>query len=211
VAHSVSPFLNEQHLFVDLTSVGPGKVGEIEQVASAHGALFAKLALMGAVAAFGLQVPCAASGKGASLLAETLVPLGMKIQVLNEDPAAAATLKLCRSLFQKGIVSLALEALRVARKNGVEQEVISSLAETWNAEGFQVALNRLICSSTVHAKRRAAELNEAIDAFEEMGVALPVAKAGCQGFQELIQLQASGRFQEQAPKEFVQVIDALDG
>ena len=208
-ARSAAPFLDTRHLYVDLTSVGPAKASDIASIVGAQGAAFAKLALMGAVAAFGFEVPCAASGKGAGQLAEHLIALGMNVKVLNDDPAAAATLKLCRSLFQKGFVALALEALRVAKKNGIEREVVASLAETWNAEKFDAALNRLICSSAVHSYRRAAELEEAISAFGELDLALPVAQA-CRGaFQELIELQASHYF-EKPPKDLQQVLDALD-
>lgn len=209
VAHSAVPFLGPQHLYVDLTSIGPAKVGEIQAAVTHNGSKFTKLALMGAVAAFGYRVPCVASGSGASDLAQALAPLGMDIKVLNDDPAAAATLKLCRSLFQKGFVALALEALRVAKKNGIEKEVIASLAETWDKEKFSDALNRLVCSSVAHAKRRSAELDEAIDAFGELDLELPVARA-CRGaFQELVDLQESNHFAK-PPADLQQVLDALD-
>lgn len=210
VAHQVAPLLGSNHLYVDLTSIGPAKVGEIAALVARAGAQFAKLSLMGAVAAFGYRVPCVASGSGARALAQYLTALGMDVRALNDDPAAAATMKLCRSLFQKGMVALALEALRVARKNGIEKEVIASLAETWDEEKFAGALNRLICSSAVHAARRAAELDEAIESFAEMGVALPVAQASREAFKALMALQARDHFKGNPPKNVEAVLDALD-
>lgn len=209
VAQAAAPFLSPWHLYVDATSVGPAKTLEIARIVDSTGARFAKLALMGAVAAFGYTVPMVTSGTGAPALVDSLRDLGMNIKGLNDDPAAAATLKLCRSLFQKGLVALALEALRVAKKNGVEGDVVASLAETWNAEGFEVALNRLICSSTTHAKRRAAELDEALDAFSDMGIDLPVAQASRRGFQTLVDLQEKDRFGGKQPKDFELVLEAL--
>lgn len=209
-ASAAGPFLTPQHLYVDATSVGPAKTREIAELVGTTSGQFAKLALMGAVAAFGYTVPMVTSGTGAHSLVRALGGLGMNINALNDDPAAAATLKLCRSLFQKSIVSLALEALQVAKKNGVEKEVVASLAETWNAEGFDVALNRLICSSTTHARRRSAELDEALEAFSEMGVDLPVAQASRRGFASLVALQERDAFGGKQPKEFAQVLQALD-
>ncbi len=207
-ARAAAPFLQAQHLYVDLTSVGPARARDIALIVGERGARFVKLALMGAIAAFGYRVPCAASGTGTWALAEHLTPRGMKIQVLNDDPAAAATLKLCRSIFQKGIAALAVEALRIARKNGVEQEVLDSLAETWDAEGFAPALNRLVVSSVTHASRRAAELDEAIESFAEMGLATPLAQASRQAFDALIALQKQGNAKN--AQDLRVVLDALE-
>lgn len=208
-AEQIAPWLGPNHLYADLTSSGPAKAKEIEPVVSHNGARFAKVALMGAVAVFGFRVPGVASGPGARAIGEYLCSLGMDIEVLNDDPAAAATLKLCRSLFMKGIVGLAVETLRVARANGIEREVVASLAETWDKEGFAPALNRLVCSSVTHANRRAAELDEAIDSFGEWGLELPVAQA-CRGvFNDLMVLQAGERFRAAPPKEMSAVLDAL--
>lgn len=208
-AAQAAPFLGSGHLYVDLTSSGPAKACEVAALVGARGARFAKLALMGAVASFGYRVPCVASGPGARVLADHLVPLGMKVEVLNDDPGAAATLKLCRSLFMKGYVALAVETLRVARKNGVQDEVVASLADTWETEGFQPALKRLVCSSVTHASRRAAELDEAIESFQELGFGLPVARASRQVFEELIALQSSEPFKEESPKDIEAVLKAL--
>ncbi|GEM_PF-5756097 len=209
-ARSAAPFLSAQHLYADLTSIGPAKVREIDKIVAARGAQFAKLSLMGAVAAFGYRVPSVASGRGARALAQCLTSLGMDVDALNDDPAAAATMKLCRSLFQKGIVALAIETLRVARKNGIERQVVASLAETWDEEKFENALMRLVCSSAVHASRRAAELDEALDSFGELGMALPVARACRETFGALVDLQQRDSFGGQSPKDLGAVLDALE-
>lgn len=210
VASAAAPFLGTNHLYVDLTSIGPAKTTEIAVLVKETGAQFAKLALMGAVAPFGYAVPCVASGNGAARLGDWMIPLGMKMQVLNDDPAAAATLKLCRSLFQKGMAALAVEALRVARKNGVEKQVVASLAETWNAEEFEPALNRLVCSSAVSATRRGAELDEAINAFADLGFELPIARATRTTFQTLAEIQARGEFGSAPPRDLSLVLEAMD-
>ena len=66
----------------------------------------------------GLRTPALASGPGASAFAAALGPLGMPVEVVSEAPGDAATLKLLRSVFMKGLAAAAIESHRAADAAG---------------------------------------------------------------------------------------------
>ncbi len=76
------------------------------------------MALLGPVPARGLRTPALASGDGAHAFADALGPLGMPVEVVSPTAGDAATLKLLRSVFMKGLAAAAIESTAGAEAAG---------------------------------------------------------------------------------------------
>jgi 3-hydroxyisobutyrate dehydrogenase-like beta-hydroxyacid dehydrogenase len=163
-------------LWADLNTASPGIKRELASIAEAGGVPFADVAMMAPVPGRGLRVPMLASGDGAERYARLLTPLGAGIDVLAGPAGLAATRKLLRSVFYKGMAAAIVEALEAARAVGHEQWLREHItAELTEADARSV--DRIIDGTARHAVRRAAEMEAAADMLTELGVRPVMADA----------------------------------
>ncbi len=168
--------LRPDALWADLNTASPGTKRQLADIAAAAGISFADVAMMAPVPGRGLRVPMLASGPGAARYAAFLTPLGADIQVLDGPAGLAASKKLLRSVFYKGMAAAMVEALDAARAASDEpwlREHIS--AELAAADAATV--ERIIDGTRRHAVRRAAEMQAAADMLAELGVPSAMADA----------------------------------
>ena len=83
------------------------------------GAAFADVALLQSVPGRGLRTPALASGAGAARFAEHFGAWGMPVEVGTDEPGYAASRKLARSVFLKGLAAAAGEALATGEALGL--------------------------------------------------------------------------------------------
>ena len=107
-------------VWADLNTASPGIKRQLAGLAEAAGVPFADVAMMAPVPGRGLRVPMLASGTGAARYAALLTPLGACIEVLDGPAGLAASKKLLRSVFYKGMAASIVEALDAARAAGDE-------------------------------------------------------------------------------------------
>ncbi|MDW8357817.1 NAD(P)-binding domain-containing protein, partial [Thermus sp.] len=157
VAHRVAPVLTPGQVFADLNTAAPSLKRALHEVIAPTGALFADIALMSPVPGKGLRTPSLASGPGALAYAERLGPLGAVVEGVGEAPGAAATRKLLRSIFFKGLAAAVGEALEAARRLGLEAETRQNIAQTLE-EANAALIDRLEEGSRRHALRRQEEM-----------------------------------------------------
>jgi 3-hydroxyisobutyrate dehydrogenase-like beta-hydroxyacid dehydrogenase len=170
-ASSVLPALRPDVLYADLNT-GPPELKR-ELAALVAPARFADVALLGPVPARGLGTPALASGAGAQAFADALGPLGMPVEVVSENAGDAATLKLLRSVFMKGLAAAAIESLEAAEAAGHADWLRDEIAEVIG-EPF---LDRLLEGSRRHAVRRVDEMEAAQAVLVELGVEPRIAAA----------------------------------
>ena len=135
VARTLAEVLVPGQLYADLNTAAPALKLELAAVVVPSGALFVDGALMGPVPGQGMRTPCLACGPGAAGFAELLRPLGMPVVVLGGEPGEAATRKLLRSVFMKGLAAAAIESLAAARAAGCEAWLYAEIAETFEGAG----------------------------------------------------------------------------
>jgi 3-hydroxyisobutyrate dehydrogenase-like beta-hydroxyacid dehydrogenase len=170
------PGLRRDALWADLNTASPGTKRQLAGVAEAGGVPFADVAMMAPVPGRGLRVPMLASGDGATRYADILVPLGADIEVLAGPAGLAATKKLLRSVFYKGMATAVVEALEAARAAGHEQWMREHIrAELATADASTV--DRMVDGTYKHALRRTAEMQAAADMLTELGVPPLIAEA----------------------------------
>jgi 3-hydroxyisobutyrate dehydrogenase-like beta-hydroxyacid dehydrogenase len=180
-AESALPGLCTDAIYADLNTASPALKREIGALVAATGARFADVALLGPVPARGVATPAVASGLGAHAFADVLGPLGMPVEVVSDRPGDAATLKLLRSVFMKGLAASALESLRAAEAAGhagwLEGEIASVVGEP--------LLERFVEGSHRHAARRVEEMEAARELLLELGVEPHIAAASASVLAEL--------------------------
>jgi 3-hydroxyisobutyrate dehydrogenase-like beta-hydroxyacid dehydrogenase len=180
-AESAVPHLGDRALYADLSTASPAQKRELAALVERAGASFADVALLGPVPARGLGTPALASGAGAQVFADELGRLGMPVDVISDRPGDAATLKLLRSVFMKGLAASALESLRAAEATGhaewLEREIAAVVGEP--------LLERLVEGSRRHAARRVDEMGAARELLLELGVEPRIAGASAAVLAEL--------------------------
>jgi 3-hydroxyisobutyrate dehydrogenase-like beta-hydroxyacid dehydrogenase len=163
-------------LWADLNTASPGLKRELASIAEAGGVSFADVAMMAPVPGRGLRVPMLASGDGAERYAGLLAPLGADIEVLAGPAGLAASKKLLRSVFYKGMAAAIVEALEAARAAGDEQWLREHIAAELAAADAR-SVERIVDGTARHAVRRAAEMEAAADMLTELGVRPVMADA----------------------------------
>jgi 3-hydroxyisobutyrate dehydrogenase-like beta-hydroxyacid dehydrogenase len=163
-------------LWADLNTASPGTKRQLAELAEQAGIPFADVAMMAPVPGRGLRVPMLASGTGAAGYAALLGPLGADIEVLDGPAGFAASRKLLRSVFYKGMAASIVEALEAARAAGDEQWLQEHIAAEL-AAADEATVERITEGTRRHAVRRTAEMQAAADMLAELGVPPLMASA----------------------------------
>ncbi|GAA4702569.1 3-hydroxyisobutyrate dehydrogenase [Promicromonospora umidemergens] len=144
--------------------------------ATSRTSVFADVALMSPVPGSGLRTPMLASGPGARRLAEALTPLGAGITIVDGGPGEAATRKLLRSVFFKGLAAAVVEALAAAKVAGLEPWLRDNIGDEL-ARADRTTVERLVSGSAEHAVRRSHEMAAAAELLTDLGVEPRIARA----------------------------------
>jgi 3-hydroxyisobutyrate dehydrogenase-like beta-hydroxyacid dehydrogenase len=181
-AEAALPGLRRGAIYADLNTTSPALKQDVAALVAEADARFADVALLGPVPTHGLRTPALASGAGAQAFADAFGPLGMPVEVVSDRPGDAATLKLLRSVFMKGLAACALESLRAARAAGhgkwLEAEISAVIGEP--------LLERLVEGSRRHAVRRLDELEAARELLIGLGVEPRMAAASAAVLADLV-------------------------
>jgi 3-hydroxyisobutyrate dehydrogenase-like beta-hydroxyacid dehydrogenase len=153
---------------------------------------FADVALMSPVPGKGLRTPMLASGPGAGRYAMVMNSLGADVTVLPGPPGAAATRKLIRSVFVKGMAAAIIEAVQAARRAGCEDWLREQAAAEFQAADAHL-VGRLIDGSVKHAERRSHEMAAAAELLATLGVPGRVTAASYDWLCELRRTGTAGR------------------
>jgi 3-hydroxyisobutyrate dehydrogenase-like beta-hydroxyacid dehydrogenase len=156
-------------LWADLNTASPGTKRQLASIAAQAHVSFTDVAMMAPVPGRGLRVPMLASGSGAARYAAFLAPLGADIEVLDGPAGLAASKKLLRSVFYKGMAASIVEALDAARAAGDEQWLREHIAAELAAADTAI-LDRITDGTRRHAVRRTTEMEAAADMLTELGV-----------------------------------------
>ena len=187
-AAAALPALRPGSIYADLNTASPKLKREVATLVEGAGVRFADVALIGTVPACGLRTAALASGSGAEDFAKALGPLGMPVEVVSDRPGDAASLKLLRSVFMKGMAAAAIESLQAAEAAGqrdwLERQLAAVLGEPM--------LRRLLEGSRLHAARRVDEMGAARDLLIELGVEPRIATASASLLAELAAASQSG-------------------
>jgi 3-hydroxyisobutyrate dehydrogenase-like beta-hydroxyacid dehydrogenase len=210
VAEDASPFLGPGHLYADVNTASPKVKETVAGIVEKTGAAFVDAAMMGAIPTFLHRVPVLASGGGAPRFRESMQPYGMNITVIGAKPGQASAIKMFRSIFMKGLLSLFLETLTATHRYGVDERVLDSIAESLDGVPFLETARLQMTKGAVNAERMAHEMEEVIATLEVLGVPAGMSRAArekllwCAGF------GLRERFGGELPTTLTEVLQAME-
>jgi 3-hydroxyisobutyrate dehydrogenase-like beta-hydroxyacid dehydrogenase len=170
------PGLRPGVVWADLNTASPSTKRQLADIAGAADVPFTDVAMMAPVPGRGLRVPMLASGGAAARYAAMLSPLGAGIEVFDGPAGLAASKKLLRSVFYKGMAAAVVEALEAARAADDEPWLREHIAAELAAADAGTMV-RIVEGTYKHAVRRTAEMAAAADMLTELGVPPLIAEA----------------------------------
>jgi len=179
------PGIGAGAIYADLNTGSARLKQTLAVTAERAGAAFADVALMGPVPGLGLRTPMLACGPGAEDCARILRPLGADVTLLAGPPGTAATRKLLRSVFYKGLAAAVTESLRAGQAAGCADWLRDDIAQVL-AEASAATVDRLEQGSVRHARRRADEMEAACDLLDDLGVPARIARASQAWLEQLM-------------------------
>jgi 3-hydroxyisobutyrate dehydrogenase-like beta-hydroxyacid dehydrogenase len=172
-------------LWADLNTGAPALKKELSRAAG-RAVEVVDVAVMAPVPPTGLRTPLTMSGPAAADVADMLTRYGAQVEVLDGPVGLAATRKLLRSVFYKGLAAAVVESIEAARAAGLEEWLTANIREELE-RSTAATLDRLVEGSLTHAVRRTEEMAAAADLLDELGVPARVARASRDWLADLAQ------------------------
>lgn len=196
VAEDSAAHLKSGTFFLDLNSASPGTKQQAAHVIEAAGCHYIEAGVMTSVPPYGIAVPMLLGGPRAAELAPLLQGWGLDARAVSDRLGVASAIKMCRSIMIKGLEALVIESYATARRYGVEDHVLPTLAETfpsidWHKQGAYF-FSRVV----QHGQRRAEEMREAARTVQEAGFAPLMTGPIADKQQWVADLAATGVFAE---------------
>jgi 3-hydroxyisobutyrate dehydrogenase-like beta-hydroxyacid dehydrogenase len=170
-AHSALEALSPGQMFFDINSVSAGRKLATAELVEERGALYVDMAVMAPVHPRGHRTPVLVAGRIAPAVLETLAALGFDFEHAGEEIGAAATVKMVRSMFVKGMEAVTVQALLAARAAGCFDRVHASLEKSFPNFGWPDFGRYQLERVATHGVRRAAEMRESAVTMRELGFA----------------------------------------
>ncbi|WP_265516888.1 NAD(P)-dependent oxidoreductase [Nitratireductor luteus] len=169
-AVSVTPYLVQGQVFIDINSVSPDRKAETAERIEGQGASYLDMAVMAPVHPRGHATPTLIAGTCAAALAPELSRLGFATDIVGERAGEATAVKMVRSLFVKGLEAITVECALAAAASGVYDRVIGSLESSYPQFDWTEHI-AYVCERTLnHGKRRAAEMLESAATLDALGL-----------------------------------------
>ncbi len=167
---SVARHLRAGAYVLDVNSASPGTKTACAGVVAHAGGRYVEGAVMTSVPPYGIAVPMLLGGPHAQAFAATALSLGFAVEVASGHYGVASAVKMCRSVMIKGLEALVIESYLTARRYGVEQQVLASLAETFPTLDWEKNGDYFFSRVIQHGQRRAEEMREAAATVREAGL-----------------------------------------
>jgi len=210
VAEEAAPFLRTGHLYADVNTSAPQVKEQVAGIVEKTGALFVDAAMMGAIPTFLNRVPILASGGGAERFQLAMQPYEMNIRVVGAKPGQASAIKMFRSIFMKGILSLFLEMLTATHRYGVDEMVLGSIAESLDGVPFLETARLQMTKGVVNAGRMAHEMEEVIATLEGMDLPAGMSRAAMEKLFWCAGFGLRERYGGELPKTLAEVLRAME-
>ena len=209
-AEAAAPHLQAGAYFVDFSSASPSIKQAAAIVIEESGAHYVDAGITGSVPTSGHRVPIVMAGAKAAEVAALFTPREMVINIVGDKVGAASGLKLVRSILAKGMEALYAEALMVARRNDIADDVLDSFCAFLDPRPAHDTAAILLRSHVVHAARRADEVSMSRDMVIEAGISPHMTDAIIAVMQETAATGIANTLGGRQPADTTAALDALD-
>ncbi|MFN3744424.1 MAG: DUF1932 domain-containing protein [Hyphomicrobiaceae bacterium] len=182
-AGQIAPHLVKGTLFLDCNSTSPGMKRDVAKAISAAGGRSVEAAVMDLVPRWQHKVPMLLAGTDAEELIGKLAPYGVQMEAVGPDVGAASTIKMCRSVFMKGLDAILMECMVAAETAGVTDRIVASLQVTMPEINWPVFIGKKLGGAAEHSGRRAGEMREVAMTLRELGIEPTMAEATAERLQ----------------------------
>jgi 3-hydroxyisobutyrate dehydrogenase-like beta-hydroxyacid dehydrogenase len=152
--------------FVDLNSVSPEEKRHLA-VHFRDGA-YVDGAVLGNVTRPRITAQLAVSGPKAEEALGQFVAAGFNVVAAGPEVGNASAVKMCRSIFMKGVECLFVETMLAAREFDVGELVLNSIDQTFTSLGVRGTARMLMTTHAVHSGRRADEMRHVVSMLESL-------------------------------------------
>ncbi len=173
-------------LYADFSTASASLKRELATTAATNGIDFVDVALLSVVPGKGIGTTALVSGSGADRFVSIFSDLGMPVESIGAIAGDAATRKLLRSVFMKGMAAVVIEALKAGEKAG-QLEWLWENISTEIAQADAQLLHRLVAGTGPHALRRMHEMEASEALLKELGVDPVMTRSTVQSLKNVLQ------------------------
>jgi 3-hydroxyisobutyrate dehydrogenase-like beta-hydroxyacid dehydrogenase len=167
VTDQVLQYVRSGTLLADFNTGGPELKRTLGAAAASRGVRFVDVAVLAPVPRAGVRTPLMVSGVDADAFVDMFRSTGASVVSIGGQPGDAASRKLIRSVFMKGLAAVLLESMGAAEAAEcgpwLRDQIIGELSGD-----VPVLIDRLIDGSREHAARRVHEVEDARDYLESI-------------------------------------------
>jgi 3-hydroxyisobutyrate dehydrogenase-like beta-hydroxyacid dehydrogenase len=164
------------HTLIDINSVSAGVKSANAARVRAAGARYLDMAVMAPVHPAGHRTATLIAGDLEPARA-ALAAMDFRFQAVGPTPGDAASVKMMRSLFVKGLEALCVQTLTAAEAAGCGERVLASLAASYPGLDLPRLAPYQFERVATHGRRRAEEMREVALTMRELGFAPGAALA----------------------------------
>jgi 3-hydroxyisobutyrate dehydrogenase-like beta-hydroxyacid dehydrogenase len=194
-------------LFIDLNSISPKEKQSVS--ACFPKGCYVDGAVLGSIAGEGSRVQLALGGTRATEARSHLSSVGLSAFVAGSRVGAASAVKMCRSLFMKGLECLFVETLLAAKTFDVTDPVMKSIEQTFNSYGLRPMVRMLVTTHAAHSRRRSDEMRSAGKMMDEHGMPGRMCKAARDFLKANSEIGLADHFRGTVPATSAEVLDFL--
>lgn len=165
------------HVLIDINSVSAGVKAANAARVRAAGARYLDMAVMAPVHPAGHRTATLIAGD-LDPAEPALAALDFRFQVAGPVVGDAASVKMVRSLFVKGLEALCVQTLTAAEAAGCGERVLASLVASYPGMNLPQLVPYQFERVATHGRRRAEELREVAVSMRELGFGPGAALAG---------------------------------
>ena len=173
-------------LLMDFSSSLPDIKRDVAKKATDNLCKYVDVAVMGSVPKLLHRTPLYISGPNCEDMKTFFKDTSMSIQVKGDAVGTASTIKLCRSVYMKGLAALLLETQSVCDSFGVTEDVYKSIADNLDNQPFLQYSERLINGAIKHSVRQRDEVEECLQMMDTKSLDAKMTKSTLSIFNSLI-------------------------
>jgi 3-hydroxyisobutyrate dehydrogenase-like beta-hydroxyacid dehydrogenase len=194
-------------LFVDFNSLSPTEKQPLAGLFP--GGDYVDGAILGSVTHEAAYTNLILAGPRAEEASACLRAVDFRVRVLGSDVGVASAVKVCRSIFMKGIECLLVETLLAADKFNTVRPVLDSIEQTVTSYGFQPMVEMLVTTHAQHCGRRFEEMRSATAMLEHTGMPGQMSGAARDFLDASNRTGVTTHFDGSVPRDFLEVIAYL--
>lgn len=208
-AKEVLPWLREGMVYADFNSASPMTKKKIATLVESTGALFVDGVIMTLPSIDKHKALIYLSGTGAKKFVQFGSQWGMNLQIVGDEPGQAATIKMFRSIWAKGIEALLIETLHAAHTCGVSNFVFASIEQFIKKYSFAELVDLRVISNVNHSLRRSYEMEDVVKTLKEVNVDATMSEAVRKKLEWSANLGLKDALGEKLPSSYKEVIRAI--